>query len=124
LVFAVYFFYPKSPEAKKWLASNENKYALAGNRFASTEDAIIFVDRLYELGAIRVVIPKDSIFSDEKRIREEGGPYADALEITLPKTEPERGMLLDVAKKEADDQGMAFSPESDITRNKLLLWWD
>lgn len=124
LAIAVYFFYPKSPEAKEWLTSNDNKYALAGNRFASTEDAINFVDHLYKLGAIKVVIPKDSIYSDEKRINEEGGPYADALEITLPKSDRERDMLLSLAQKEAFDQGMEFNPESDVLSNKLLLWWD
>ncbi|MGY0627108.1 MAG: hypothetical protein ACW7DS_15490 [Paraglaciecola chathamensis] len=32
-----YFIYPKSPEAREWLISNNNKHALAGNRFASTQ---------------------------------------------------------------------------------------
>lgn len=124
LVIAVYFIYPKAPEARKWLASNGNKYALAGNRFASTEDAISFVEHLYSLGAVKVTIPKSSIYSSEKRLREEGGPYADALVVSLPKIQSERESLFKVANQEASNQGMTFNPEQDVKNNKLLLWWD
>ena len=43
-------------EALDWLGSNPNPYALAGNRFTSTEDALIFVEKLYEYGAVKVLV--------------------------------------------------------------------
>ena len=57
-----YFIYPKSPEAREWLISNNNKHALAGNRFASTQHAISFVENLYSIGAVKVTIPKSVIY--------------------------------------------------------------
>lgn len=122
--FAIYFFYPKSPEARQWLSKNNNKYALAGNRFTSTEDAIAFVDSLYAAGAVKVSIPKDSIYDDEKRIKTEGGPYADALEITLPQSQSEQEELFGIINQEAIKQGMAFNPSEDVLRNRALFWWD
>lgn len=79
-----YFLKLNAPEAKEWLKENRNKYALAGNRFAGTKDAIKFVDKLYELGAVKVVISKDSIYDEKERVKKEGGPYADAIVVTLP----------------------------------------
>ncbi|WP_064436105.1 hypothetical protein [Pseudoalteromonas neustonica] len=119
-----YFIYPKPPEAREWLISNDNKHALAGNRFASTQDAISFVENLYSVGAIKVTIPKSAIYDSNNRIQQEGGPYADALEISLPTTQSEREAIFNIANQEAANQGMAFNPESDVIKNKLLLWWD
>ncbi len=124
LAVIVYFFYPTSPEAREWLTSNNNKHALAGNRFASTQDAISFVENLYSIGAVKVTIPKSAIYDSNNRIQQEGGPYADALEISLPLTQGEREAVFNIATQEAANQGITFNPESDIVSNKLLLWWD
>ena len=69
-------------EALAWLESNPNPYALAGNRFTSTEDALIFVERLYEYGAVEVLVT--GIYDEDWRIEAEGGPYADTLIVRLP----------------------------------------
>ena len=96
-----YFIYPKSPEAREWLISNNNKHALAGNRFASTQHAISFVENLYSIGAVKVTIPKSVIYDSNNRIQQEGGPYADALEISLPSTQSEREAIFNIANQEA-----------------------
>ena len=121
---AIYFLYPHPPEAREWLAKNKNPYALAGNRFSGTEDATKFVESLYALGAVKVEIPRDAIYSDKKRIEDEGGPYADALLVTLPKSQTEIDALFNVFKGEASRQGMVFNPEEGVRNNKALLWWD
>ncbi|WP_405599730.1 MULTISPECIES: hypothetical protein [unclassified Pseudoalteromonas] len=124
LAVIAYFIYPKSPEAREWLISNNNKHALAGNRFASTQDAISFVDNLYSIGAVKVTIPKSAIYDSNNRVQQEGEPYADALKISLPSTQSEKEAIFNIANQEASNQGMAFNPESDVINNKLLLWWD
>ncbi|WP_333608738.1 hypothetical protein [Arsukibacterium sp.] len=120
----IYFLYPSPPEAREWLAKNNNPYALAGNRFFGTEDAKTFVESLYALGAVKVQIPRDAIYSDKKRIEEEGGPYADALLVTLPRSQTEIEALFEVFRAEASRQGMVFNSEEDVRNNKALLWWD
>ncbi|TGE86017.1 hypothetical protein C7Y70_00525 [Pseudoalteromonas sp. KS88] len=119
-----YFLKLNAPEAKEWLKENRNKYALAGNRFAGTKDAIKFVDKLYELGAVKVVISKDSIYDEKERVKKEGGPYADAIVVTLPNSESERVALFKVFKNEANSQGMEFDPSTDVRNGKVFVWWD
>jgi hypothetical protein len=120
----LYFLKLNPPEAKEWLKENKNKYALAGNRFAGTEDAIKFVEKLYELGAVKVVISKDSIYDEKERVEKESGPYADAIVVTLPNSESERAALFNVFKNEANSQGMEFDPSTDVRNNKAFIWWD
>jgi hypothetical protein len=121
---AFFFFKSSSPEAKSWLQGNQNKYALAGNRFAGTEDAINFVNKLYSLGAVKVVISNDSIYNEKDRIENEGGPYADAVVVTLPSSETQKAELFEIFKKEAISQGMEFTPDTDVKNNKVFIWWD
>ncbi len=47
------------PEALNWLKNNRNESALASNRFGPTENAVRFVQGLYNAGALRVVIPRE-----------------------------------------------------------------
>lgn len=121
---AFFFFKSSSPEAKSWLQENQNKYALAGNRFAGTEDAINFVNKLYDLGAVKVVISSDSIYNDKDRIEKEGGPYADAIVVTMPSSESQKAALFEIFKKEAVSQGMEFNSDTDVKNNKVFIWWD
>jgi hypothetical protein len=121
---AFFFFKSSSPEAKSWLQENQNKYALAGNRFAGTEDAINFVNKLYDLGAVKVVISSDSIYNDKDRIEKEGGPYADAIVVTMPSSESQKAALFEIFKKEAISQGMEFNSDTDVKNNKVFIWWD
>jgi hypothetical protein len=107
-------------EALTWLESNPNPYALAGNRFYSTKDAIAFVEMLYEVGAMEVLVT--SIYDEDWRIKAEGGPYADTLIIRLPHDSEKRNGLFKIVNEEAAREG--FSPEIDIGQETLLLWWD
>ena len=121
----LYWFVPAEPEARQWLSTNNNQYsALAGNRFASTAEALAFVGRLYGAGAVKVTIPRDAIYDDERRIREEGGAYADAIVVTLPTEGSAREVLINIARQEALARGMAFDPTTDISRNNILIWWN
>lgn len=107
-------------EAIEWLESNPNPYALAGNRFYSTEDAIAFVEKLYEAGATEVIVT--SIYDEDWRIKAEGGPYADTLIVHLPQDSEKRKKLFEISNDEAVREG--FSPERDVGQETLLLWWD
>jgi hypothetical protein len=107
-------------EAASWLESNPNPHALAGNRFTSTEEALTFVEALYEHGAPEVLVT--GIYDEDWRIEAEGGPYADTLIIRLPPEVENRRMLFEIANEEATREG--FSPVRDIGQDELLLWWD
>lgn len=107
-------------EARAWLESNPNPYAFAGNRFASTEEALAFVNMLYEAGASEVYVT--GIHDEEWRIDAEGGPYADTLIIHLPLDMESRKILFEISNEEAVSEG--FLPEKDTGQEELLLWWD
>ena len=89
------------PEARKWLLTNKNQYALATSRFGKNEIALDFVNLLYEKGAIEVAISDATIMGGEERIAKEGGPYADGLVVTLPTDPNKRSELLEIFTQEA-----------------------
>jgi hypothetical protein len=105
-------------EARAWLESNPNPCAFAGNRFDSTEEAVAFVEALYQVGAQEVWIT--GIYDEDWRIEAEGGPHADTLIIRLPGRGADRHALFRIAGEEA----VRFSPEIDKGQEELLLWWD
>jgi hypothetical protein len=107
-------------EAKAWLESNSNPYAFAGNRFASTQEALSFVELLYEHGAVEVLVT--GIYDEDWRIESEGGPYADTLIIRLPSDPRIRDGLFELANEEMSQEG--FDPENDDGQEELWLWWD
>jgi hypothetical protein len=107
-------------EAVSWLESNPNPYAFAGNRFYSTEDALVFVKMLYEVGAVEVLVT--NVYDEDWRIELEGGPYADTLIIHLPQDSEKRKKLFEISNDEAVREG--FSPERDVGQETLLFWWD
>lgn len=107
-------------EARAWLESNPNPYAFAGNRFASTEEALAFVNTLYEAGALKVYVT--GIYDEKWRIDAEGGPYADTLIVRLPSDTESRKILFEISNEEAVSEG--FLPEKDTGQEELLLWWD
>lgn len=100
------------PEAKEWLENNGQAAALASNRFASTQEALEFVNTLYAAGARLVMIPADSIRDDEIE-RAQGGPYADALIIELD-PEKDSAEVLRLYKQEALSEGYDFSAENPV----------
>ncbi|WP_382176601.1 hypothetical protein [Hydrogenophaga luteola] len=106
--------------ALAWLDANKNPYALASNRFGSTANAREFVKELHRLGAAQVFVadPRD----DEHTVKQEGGPYADTLIVSLPKEKSARAALFRVFAVEAKREG--FSVERDVGQGLVLLWWD
>lgn len=107
-------------EARAWLSANANPYALASNRFESTAAALAFVDTLYALGADTVFVT--NVQEDSLWVREEGGPYADALWIRVPADAARRRELFAIAARETEHEG--FAPEADRGQTLLYLWWD
>lgn len=108
------------PEALEWLRSNENPNALASNRFCSTAEAVAFVERLYDLGAVSVLV--SGVRRELSRAAEEGGPYADGLVVVLPEDSETRQRLFRVAQEEARRE--RSDPTTDWGQQQILLWWD
>jgi hypothetical protein len=107
-------------EARQWLQTNANKYAFAGNRFGETINALNFVQGLYSLGARRVEVT--NVFNEKWHIRENGGPYADTLIVTLPDNSEQRRDLIEIATAEMKQEG--FPTELYFSELRLILWWD
>lgn len=105
------------PEARAWLEGNQHPAALASNRFASTPEALRFVEGLYSEGAKRVVISPLAI-----RPEPAGGEYADALVIKLPNEGTAKEKVLAIGRREAAREGMELGVESE--QGLLFLWWD
>ncbi len=108
-------------EARTWLMQNGSDRCFAGNRFYDRQEALDFVNRLYELGALLVMV--DNILDEPYRLREQGGPYADTLEVYLPPEAKARGDLTAVFEHELSErQGL----DLDKYRQPelLIFWWD
>jgi len=110
------------PEALDWLKANGNESALASNRFLETENAVKYVKALYAAGAVKVVVPKDTIHDDEEMVRGEGGPYADALVVTVPTDAGKRQAVLAMCRAELRREG--FDSEEVESAPQIYLWWD
>ena len=111
----------KNPEAIAWLKSNKNLDPLAGNRFKNKAEALEFVEKLYEYGAISVSIA--GIFDEEERVKKEGGPYADTLIVQLPKDPDKRKKLFEVYNDEIKKEGYHQVAE-DEGEKSIVFWWD
>lgn len=112
----------KGPEALTWLASNQNSFALASNRFDSTEAAIEFVQGLYRAGAKLVAIAQDCIRDDPATLKAEGGPWADGLWVTLPDDVQNAQPLVQICRQEAEREGFPF--HESASEKDIFLWWD
>ncbi|MCM3115718.1 hypothetical protein M3610_10500 [Neobacillus sp. MER 74] len=117
----------ESFEALEWLRHNKNPSALASDRFGETANAIKFVEKLYELGALKVNVI--GILDESERIDEEGGPYATALIVELPQDSENRDKLIEFYKKEMEEQGIEEGEgilewnESMMNEGKLGFGW-
>jgi hypothetical protein len=111
-------------EARDWLKKNKSDCGLAGNRFASTQEALAFVEEVYAAGAAQVFVPDDAIRGHEAEIREHGGPYADSLVIELPAGD--RTNIFKIFEREAQSEGNEdMTGEASVIDGKFLyLWWD
>ena len=110
------------PEAKNWLLKNGNESAFASNRFGETKQALTFVERLYLAGAKRVIVPQESIDADVGTLNIEGGPYADALLVTLPEDPAAAQKVFEICALELSREG--FDPAESKHANQIYLWWD
>jgi hypothetical protein len=104
------------PEALTWLRQSKNESALASNRFPTTQDAIRFVRLLYDKGALRVIVPEETIQDDGVEV------YADALVVTLPTEKSKRSSVWKLCAKEIERQGE--KPGDGATESHIFLWWD
>jgi len=108
-------------DAREWLAQNGNPRSFAGNRFYDNKEALGFVDRLYELGAVKVWV--DNILDEPYRLREQGGPYADTFIVELPDDSTARARLYGVwdhelRERQREELNRYF--EDDV----FIFWWD
>lgn len=110
------------PEALAWLTANQNESALASNRFLGTENAVAFVKSLYDAGAVKVVVPKDTIADDPDTVEGEGGPYADALVVTVPSDPARREAVVRICRAELRREG--FDSPDVAASEQIYLWWD
>jgi hypothetical protein len=110
------------PEALEWLrtAPNGDDNAFASNRFQGTENAIRFVETLYEAGAAQVIINQENI------VDEGGGDlYADALVVLFPQDPAARARVIAICKREADREDGSPSSDADWESSECtFLWWD
>ena len=106
------------PEARGWLQGNKHPAALASNRFASTAEALNFVQDLYQNGAERVVVSPPAIRPEPAA----GGEYADALVIKLPNDAAAKEKVIAIGQKEAARDGLELGSETND--GLMFLWWD
>ncbi len=117
----------QEPEALSWLLNNKNETALATNRFGRTANAVKAVRRLYAAGATRVEV--DVMYDELWRI-EEGGPYADGIDVTVPKEKSKE--ILAVIRSlrpsgwhEDDYDSYEREIEADPAPSQTIhLWWE
>jgi hypothetical protein len=105
----------EGPEARRWLRRNRNPAALGANHFLSTDAARKFVDELYAMGAVKVLIPENTIQKED-----DDGPYADSLVVQLPSNAAVRAALCLRCEEELDLPERFDQDDS----NPLYLWWD
>ncbi len=109
-----------TPGAREWLKANTNPNGFASNRFDSLAKAVKFVESLYAAGATTVLV--DGICDEPERLKDEGGPYADTLLVSLPEDQTARSAIFKIHKRESKREG--FDPTPDAGQTELTFWWD
>lgn len=102
----------REKEALGWLKDGN---CLAGNRFTDSE-AIAFVERLYEAGAIDVEVIDINIARTPQ--------YADSLDVLLPKDPKSREKLFKISNEELQIEFPGEKEEIDKGQKGLFFWWD
>ncbi len=95
-------------EALQWLKNNKKINPLGQDRFKSKEEAISFIEKIYQRGAESIEISKAAIRTFDPS-------YASGITITLPEDENKRKAIIDICEKE---------PLCEIKENKIFLFWD
>ncbi len=108
-------------EAKKWIIENwvgleeTQDGAFAGHVFDTKEDALNFVDKLYELGATKVLVGEVKGYSQNEPDR----PYADELIVELPEDSTKRQEIFSFLK--ASEPSEDYKEQGQKT---ILVFWD
>ena len=110
-------------EAREWLTTNGNSHPFAGNRFYDKQEALEFVNRLHDLGAVSVWLT--NIYDETYRIQENGGPYADTLIVELPEREViARTAIYDIWHHELREEQKLDVTQYIENADALVFWWD
>lgn len=104
-------------EARDWLKNNPFATVLGGNRFKDTTEALKFVNKLYEAGALKVQI--GDVFDDGS-----GRQSSDSLIVKLPLDSNKRKELLKIYNYEIKVYDPSERGEADQGQDKLVFWWD
>jgi hypothetical protein len=111
-------------EAKKWITENwvgiddETQDGIfAGHVFDTKEDALEFVDKLYELGATEVLIGDIKGYTENSPEK----PYADELIIEIPNNPSQRQEIFSFLNNFREKPSEDYSEEGQKT---ILVFWD
>jgi hypothetical protein len=100
-------------EARAWLKAGGKTLRLPG-RFKSNGDALKFVEKLYQAGAIKVIVP--DIYQNKN-----GDQFADNLLVELPKAIKARMAVRKVCEILRSRRLGAVEPDKDLGESYLLL---
>src|SRR5262245_33243933 len=120
---------PNGPEALGWLRDNPNPDSFPSGRFAApdgtTRAAVRFVERLYSLGAERVVIPSWAIRYDSSPVPYELWAYASGVVVVLPPEGLQREALIWTCAREMEWSRFDVwdEPEQYVGRRVVELVW-
>ena len=106
---------PNHSEARKWLAkkSGDKTVRLMG-RFKSEQIAAKFVEALYTVGAVEVIVP--DIYRSKARDR-----YSDCLLVQLPRSAAKRKTIRKVCAQLRTRKLGAVQPDLDVGEGHLYL---
>jgi len=105
----------KEAEALEWI-NKETTFNLAANRFGSKKEAGEFIEKLYAIGAVKVVA-RDIEKSGE-------GEWSDGLAVSLPKDRGLREKILKIYNEELQREFPGEKEEKDTGQLELFFWWD
>lgn len=99
-------------EVLNWIVS-ENVKDFAVNKFDYKKDAVLFFERLYAKGSVKVSVNRESILSETNEL------YADAVIVKLPEDSSQRNDVLHFCQTESQP-GCYVEVKDDL----VYLWWD
>lgn len=111
--------YEEGPEALAWLRANPSLSAFASNRFASSQSAAAFVEKMYSAGATKIIIDDIHLLPGDDWL-----PYADTLMVTLPEPGSTRHAVMDVIEEVGRPDENSGEPSEAAGRDIVRLWWD
>ena len=101
----------ETAEAKVWLATAKRPSL---GRFKNLPTAAAFVDRLYSVGAVKVIVP--GIYRDQR-----GNQFADWLLVELPKGKVARAKIRQVCGQIRRRRLGSFEPQRGIGESHIVL---